>query len=199
MTSLNKRLAYLGIADFDYLSARVLLRDGLVFTGLPKAADAFEKILKLNLVLEAKISRNDELEPEDLKRFGHDLVKLLDEFQRRTGMTLPPEVAPYFAMLEDAAAHRYPEHWKSFKAELDIDQLDHHYCQFRNLARENFPVEERERARCFGTFLGDAYDAAMIDRIKGLGGLSPWELLAYRNQSLAQLDLDPQRKAPRFP
>jgi hypothetical protein len=199
MTSLNKRLAYLGIADFDYLSGRVLLRDGLVFTGLPKAAEAFEKILKLNLVLEAKISRDEELEPGDLKGFGHDLTRLLEEFQRRTGITVPPEVAPYFAMLEEAAAHRYPEHWKSFKAELNIDQLDHLYCQFRNLARENFPAEEQERARCFGTFLGDAYSAAMIDQIVELGGRSPWDLLAYRNQSLEQLDLDPQRMAPRFP
>jgi hypothetical protein len=199
LTSLNKRLAYLGIADFDYLSARVLLRDGLIFTGLPKAADAFEKVLKLNLILEAKITRGEELEPPDLKRFGHDLAKLLDEFQRRTGETLSADIGPYFAMLEDAAGHRYPEHWNRYKADLDIDRLDSMYAAFRNMAAVNFPIEERERARCFGTFIGDAYSQGMIERIIEMGGRSPWELLAYRNQSLATFDLDHERKAPRVP
>src|SRR6266699_1769134 len=99
MTSLNKRLAYLGIADFDYLSARVLLRHGLVFTGLPKAADAFEKIVKLNLMLDAKISRNEDLAPEDLKRFEHHLKRLLEEFAKRTGITVEAGVMDYFSML----------------------------------------------------------------------------------------------------
>lgn len=199
MTSLNKRLAYLGIADFDYLAARVLLRDGLIFSGLPRAAEAFEKIVKLNLILEVKISRNEELEPEDLKRFGHDLPKLLIEFADRTKVPVQPEIGPYFAMLEDSAAHRYPEHWKTYKADINIDLLDRLYGQFRNLAVANFPVEERERARCFGTFLGDAYTPEMIARIDELGGRSPWDLLAYRNESLKTFDLDHDRKARRFP
>jgi hypothetical protein len=108
VSSLNKRLAYLGIADFDYLSARILLRHGIVFTGLPKAADAFEKIMKLCLVLEAKITRNEELEPKDLKRFEHDLPKLLAEFKLRTGIPVTDSVDEYFAMLKDAAARRCP-------------------------------------------------------------------------------------------
>jgi hypothetical protein len=199
MTSLNKRLAYLGIADFDYLAARVLLRDGLIFSGLPRAAEAFEKIVKLNLILEAKITRNAELEPEDLKRFGHDLPKLLTEFTRLTTIAVEPETEPYFAMLEDSLAHRYPEHWKTYKAEMNIAFLDHLYAQFRNLALANFPAEERERARCFGTFLGDAYTPDMIARIRGLGGRSPWDLLAYRNESLKSFDLDLERTAKRFP
>jgi len=190
VTSLDKRLAYLGIADFDYLSARVLLRDGLIFTGLPKAAEAFEKIIKLNLMLEAKISRNEELAPEDLKPFGHDLIALLDEFMKRTGAPVPSGVTPYFAMLKDAAAHRYPERWKIYKAEMDIDQLDDTYANFRNIASSNFPAEEHERARSFGTFIGDAYTATMIERIKELGGRSPWDLLAYRNASLDKFDLN---------
>jgi hypothetical protein len=199
MTSLNKRLAYLGIADFDYLSARVLLRNGLVFAGLPKAAEAFEKIIKLNLTLEAKISRNEELEPPDLKRFGHDLVRLLGEFRLRTGVATEPEIESYFAMLQDATAHRYPEHWKTYQATLNIVQLDHLYAQFRNLCVANFPLEERERARCFGTFLGDAYTATMVARIEELGGQSPWKLLAYRNESIDQFDIDHARSTSRIP
>jgi hypothetical protein len=199
MTSLNKRIAYLGIADFDYLASRVLLRDGLIFSGLPRAAEAFEKILKLNLILEAKITRNDDLKPEDLKRFGHDLPKLLTEFRSRTSIGVEPEIEPYFAMLKDSVAHRYPEHWKTYKAEMNIDLLDHLYAQFRNLAVLNFPIEERERARCFGTFLGDAYTPEMVSRIQGLGGRSPWDLLAFRNESLESFDLDHERAAKRIP
>jgi hypothetical protein len=190
MTSLNNRLAYLGIADFDYLSARVLLRDGLIFTGLPKAADAFEKIIKLNLMLEAKISRNEELAPEDLKRFGHDLGALLAAFRKRTGNLVPTGITAYFAMLQDAAAHRYPEHWKTYKAEMDIDLMDSTYANFRSIASSNFPAEERERASSFGTFIGDAYTPAMIDRIKEIGGRSPWDLLCYRNAALDKFDVN---------
>jgi hypothetical protein len=198
MTSLNKRLAYLGIADFDYLSARVLLRHGLVFTGLPKAADAFEKIIKLNLILEAKISRNEELAPENLKKFEHRLKRLLEEFSNRTGIVVEPVVVDYFAMLQDAAARRYPEHWKTYRADASINQLDEVYCQFRNLAAANFPIEEQERARCFGTFLGDAYTETMMAAIHGLGGESPWDLLAYNTKQLDKFNLDHTRSAGRF-
>lgn len=198
MTSLNKRLAYLGIADFDYLSARVLLRHGLVFTGLPKAADAFEKIIKLNLMLEAKTSRNEDLAPEDLKRYEHRLKRLLEEFSKRTGITVEPGVVEYFSMLQDAAARRYPEHWNSYRAKSSIDQLDEVYCQLRNLAASNFPIEERERARCFGTFIGDAYTETMIQAIRGLGGESPWDLLAYNNKQLDKFNFDHTRSAHRF-
>jgi len=121
-------------------------------------------------MLEAKISRNQELEPKDLKRFGHDLEALLGELNLRTGLATEPGVASYFSMLQDATAHRYPEHWKTYKADLDIDQLDHLYSQFRNLSVINFPIEEHDRARCFGTFLDDAYTSTMVTRIEEMGG-----------------------------
>jgi hypothetical protein len=94
-TSLQKRLAYLGIADFDYLSARVLLRHGLVVTGLAKVSDAFEKIMKLNLILEAKITRNEDLDPEKVKAYLHNLRALLADFEARTG-GLPPDLLGSF-------------------------------------------------------------------------------------------------------
>jgi hypothetical protein len=102
-------------------------------------------------------------------------------------------------MLRDAAARRYPEHWKTYQAELNIDMLDELYAQFRNLAAMNFPVEEHDRARCFGTFLGDAYTPTMVERIEELGGQSPWVLLGDRNQSFAKFDLDHERSTARFP
>jgi hypothetical protein len=108
-------------------------------------------------------------------------------------------VDEYFAMLKDAAARRYPEHWRSYKADLNIDLLDEVYGQFRNVAAENVPVEERERARCFGTFIGDAYSPAMIARINEIGGSSPWDLLAERNSFLGTFNLDLSRSARPIP
>ena len=198
-TSLQKRLAYLGIADFDYLSARVLLRHGLVVTGLAKASDAFEKISKLNLILEAKITRNEDLEPEKVKAYLHNLRALLADFEARMGVSVGPETHEYFAMLQEATKRRYPESWSSYKAQLNIPMLDEIYAEFRKVAVQNFPMEERARARCFGTFIGDAYTADMIARIKELGGDSPWDLLAFDNQALERLNLDHDRKAPPIP
>jgi hypothetical protein len=198
-TSLHKRLAYLGIADFDYLSARVLMRHGLVFTALAKASDAFEKIMKLNLILDAKISRNQDLEPDEVKTYLHNLRGLLDGFEDRTGMSVGSETREYFAMLQEATKRRYPEYWTSYRAQLNIPMLDEVYAQFRNVAVANFPAEERDRARSFGTFIGDVYTSEMIEQIKKLGGDSPWDLLAFENQALARLDLDHERKAPPIP
>jgi hypothetical protein len=73
------------------------------------------------------------------------------------------------------------------------------YAKFRNVAVANFPAEERDRARSFGTFIGDVYTPEMIEQIKKLGGDSPWDLLAFENQALARLDLDHERKAPPVP
>src|SRR2546426_10457605 len=190
MTSLDHRVAYLGLADFDYLSARILLRHGLMSTGLPRAAESFEKILKLVIMLEARITRKEELEPKHLKSYGHDLPKLFAELKRRISASFPPEFDTYFAMLTDAYDRRYPEHWKSFKAEVSVDYLDGVYVQFRNSAVINFPIEEQARARQFGTFITDAYAPVMIKQIEELGGQTIGELLRFRNDSFDRLDID---------
>ena len=83
MTSLKKRISYLGIADFDYLSARLLLLSALGNTGLPKAAEAFEKLLKLFILLASKIQDNKELTEKDLKKeYGHNLVDLFNSTKK---------------------------------------------------------------------------------------------------------------------
>jgi hypothetical protein len=49
----------------------------------------------------------------------------------RLATAAPTEIGPYFAMLEDAAGHRNPEHWNRYNAELDIDRLDSMYVASR--------------------------------------------------------------------
>src|SRR3989337_1052290 len=111
--SLIKRSEYLGIADMDYLSARVLLLNGLTHTGLAKAAEAFEKLFKLFLILEAKITRNEELTQKELKQYNHKLVKLFGLVMTRSHKkTYHQSVKNYFAQLQNAYSLRYPESWK---------------------------------------------------------------------------------------
>jgi hypothetical protein len=197
--SLNHRIAYLGLADFDYLSARVLMWNGVLNTALQKAAEAFEKILKVNLLLEAKISRSEELTPGDLMRFDHHLGKLLEEFKTRAKVTVHADTEKYFAMLQDAYSRRYPEHWKRFEAEWNVSYMDAVYVNLRDTAVENFPIEERERARCFGTFLGDLYKPDVIKQLEAIGARSPWELLAYKNDFMSHFNIDPKKRAKPFP
>jgi hypothetical protein len=197
--SLNHRIAYLGLADFDYLSARVLMWNGVQNTGLQKAAEPFEKILKVNLMLEAKISRNEELTPRDLVQLGHHLGKLLEEFRARAKVTVHPDTERYLAMLQDAYAKRYPEHWKRFEAEWNVGYMDAVYVNLRDTAVENFPKEERERARSFGTFLGDLYKPDVIKQLEAIGARSPWELLAYKNDFMSHFNIEPTTRAKGFP
>jgi hypothetical protein len=190
MTSLNKRLEYLGIADFDYLSARLLMLHGLVFTALPKAAEAFEKLLKLFLLLEAKIARNEELTPEQMKKFGHNLSALFKEFKVKVPASFGQDWDDYLGLLQESYTRRYPEHWGSFTIQTSFHQLDAFYCYLRNNISMNFPLEERARARQFGTFIFDAYSAAVRKVIENLGGRLPGDLLRQSNESFAAFDID---------
>jgi hypothetical protein len=72
---LDDRLKLLALADIDYLSARHLLNSSLLHTGVPKSADAVEKIFKLFLVVAGRINAN-ELTYKNLKDYGHGIVKL---------------------------------------------------------------------------------------------------------------------------
>src|SRR5690348_1635944 len=124
MSSLNKRIEYLGIADFDYLAARLLLLNGLVFAALPKAAEAFEKLMKLFLMLEAKINRNEELSPTQLKAYGHNLPRLFDALKTKVPVPFGNDWDEYFELLRDCYSRRYPEDWEAHRVEGDIHKLD---------------------------------------------------------------------------
>ena len=192
MNSLSKRLEYLGIADLDYLAARLLLIYGLAFQALPQAAEAFEKLLKLSLILEAKITRNEELTPKDLKGYGHDLAKLSKELKTRVGMPFGSDWDGFFKLLQDSYDRRYPEHWKAFQLEISLVQLDGYYTALRNNIVQNFPREEQARARQFGTFIYDAYrpnvNPKVLAIIEGLGGKLPGEVLKWNNERFTDLD-----------
>lgn len=189
MSSLDKRLAYLGLADFDYLAARILLLSGLGNSGFAKAAEAFEKLLKLMLMLEAKITRNEELDPKELKTYSHDILKLFHEVKGRIGAQFDTTWDEYFEFLRDSYSRRYPEHWKEFRLEVDIDKLDKAYAFLRGNVVPNFPAEEQDRVQQFGTFLGDAYPQEIIKFIKSRGVLPPGEALRLHNKHLDEMKI----------
>jgi len=191
MNSLNKRIEYLGLADMDYLSARLLLMSGLANTGFPKAAEAFEKIFKLFLMLEAKISSNAELTESDLKSYGHNLIKLFNEIKiKLPNTTFDSTWDDYLNTLQESYTRRYPENWKEFRLILDLDQLDKAYSYFRNNVILNFPQEEQTRTRQFGTFIYDAYRGDLSKRIQKTGALPPAKILKWKNHSLDDFNID---------
>jgi len=193
MSSLRARIGYLGIADFDYLSARLLLLHGFVSTGLPKAAEAFEKLIKLFLILEAKITRNEELTTRNLKEYGHDLITLFGALKTKVPATFPPEWDEYLKLLQESYDRRYPEHWRQVQIEVSVHELDSAYTYLRNNVIQNFPPEEADRARHFGTFIYDAYTPQLREVVERLGGKPPDQVLRQSNQSFESLDIEPSR------
>lgn len=189
--SLVKRLEYLGIADMDYLSARSLLINGLTHTGLSKAAEAFEKLFKLFLLIEAKITQDRHLTPKELKLYEHKLIKLFEVVMSK----LPEKgydqsVKDFFQQLENAYKLRYPESWKEAKLINDFQDLDKMYYYFRNNITANFPKEELEKTKQFGTFIIKGYNTGVVKYIQDHGGLTPKQILSRDNKYLSELNID---------
>ena len=67
------RIGYLGIADFDYRSARLLLLNVLAFSALPQAAEAFE----YEAVLGSR-GQATNLSAAEVRKFRHDWPKSFD-------------------------------------------------------------------------------------------------------------------------
>lgn len=195
MTSFSKRLSYLGLADIDYLSARILMLSGVPTTAFGKAAEAMEKILKLNLMLAIKIITGKELDEKALKKeFGHGIARVYNRLMQITNTPADNGFIEYFKILEESYKRRYPENWKSFSMEVDLEKFDKAYCEFRAVAALNFPAEEQERAGQFGTFLGDIYNPSLIRRVNNDGMLSPAEALRKNNNHIAKLGLNSNSK-----
>ncbi|MBI2621067.1 MAG: hypothetical protein HYW63_00280 [Candidatus Levybacteria bacterium] len=189
--SLIKRLEYLGIADMDYLSARILLINGLTHTGLSKAAEAFEKLFKLFLIIEAKITENKHLTQKDLKQYEHKLVKLFKVVMLKLPeKTYHQSVENFFQQLENAYRTRYPESWRDAMFINNLEDLDKLYCYFRNNITINFPKEEQEKIRLFGTFIMKAYNKDVIGYIKKLDGMSPKEAISRHNKYINEFNID---------
>jgi len=61
---------------------------------------------------------------------------------------------------------------------------------FRNGVVANFPEEEKERARQFGTFIYDAYRGEFSEKIKERGALPPGDILCWKNTVFKDFDID---------
>ena len=166
---------------------------GIGNTGLSKAAEAFEKLFKLFLMLEAKIMQNRELVPKDLKKYNHKLGILFTDVKLKSGARFEKEWDDYFQMLQDTYGRRYPEHWKVHKIQVSLYHLDNAYTYFRNAIILNFPEEERTRAKDFGTFLYDAYDTRVNKWIERQGGKTPSQILRLNNQCFGELNVNKEK------
>jgi hypothetical protein len=189
-SSLDKRIGYLGLADFDYLDARLLLLSGLALGGYAKASLAFEKICKLLLLLVEKINNNKGLSEKELRKYSHDLPLLLLEIEEIPGANISQELKDFFADLQRSYNLRYPENWKAFTLNTDLGKVDQAYKYFRNNVVDNMPLEDRKRARQFGTFIYDFYRGEVIKRIAGNGNLTPPEILKMRNSAFEDLNIN---------
>ena len=187
MTVLNARIQYLLMADMNYIAARLLLLSGNPFAGIPKSAEAIELLMKLIIMLEAKISRNEELEEKDLQRYGHKLLKLLKKLREISPIAFDATWDDYLSELQDTYAKRYPHKWgKDMKLTTDVDRLDATFSFLRTQAVVMFPEEEREQAGIFGEPVMASFNTAMVEHIQRNGGSPPLKALSVRNKCIDQ-------------
>lgn len=185
MSLVHSRLNYLRLADMDYLSARLLLANGLLWSGLPKASESIEKLIKLFLVLEAKINRNEHLTAKQIRKYGHNLPELLNALRQKVPVEFNESWDRYFQSLQDAYSHRYPETWQhemSWKASLE--DLDSCYAYLRTNVTANFPFEEQEIANKFGAGLFEVFTGDFMDSLRAQGGSHPKDILALNNKHI---------------
>ena len=187
---LNQRLNYLAIADMDYLAARSLMLSGNPFCGMPKAAEALEKIMKLFLILETKISRNEELSAKDLKKYSHNLIKLSKKVESLCPMQLDEHWKNYLEKLQKSYHDRYPDNWANeMEWSSDIDNLDAIYAYLRLNISSNFPLEEVKVAKSFGVNILPAYNDEIVRKIEEAGMLSPIDLLSKHNKQIDKFNV----------
>lgn len=194
--SINKVQEYLGLADVDYLAARLLILNGMPTVGLSKSAEAIEKQFKLFFLVYEKVANNRGLTTKELRKKGHNLLGMLGSYN-----SLVPEQNKigedwhnYLKLLQDSYDKRYPENWSSWEASININELDSLYVFLRNLNVRNFPVEIKDRALDFGTFLGDVWkEETIIDKIISNGLKLPMEVLRLSNKSFDSLNIKKEK------
>lgn len=182
----------LGVADIDYLSARLLFMSGLPTVGMSKASEALEKLLKIAIVCLSKIQENKDLEDNDLKKYGHNLIRLLDEYNRlipveEFKLKGEPEI---LKNLMAAYSLRYMSGSGDFELGFSLDHFDHWYSFLRNQIVLNLPMELREDSKQFGTFLGNLYETDIKDIVQPYGLLLPGDILQLSNDKFENLDID---------
>ena len=192
-------LSYLGLADSDYVAARLLLLSGLPFPGMAKALEALEKQLKLYFLLKEKLEAGRHLTPDDLKARRHGLRKMVKDFNDAAPLACQISSAwdPLLKTLEKAYKRRYPEDWNEWEVEFDLSQFDELYSFLRGLNAANFEPQEQSRAAQLGTFLGDYWRLANVDQlIRDRGLMPPMDVVRLNNEYFDSLGVDEQRLAP---
>ncbi|MBF0289993.1 MAG: hypothetical protein HQM14_19425 [SAR324 cluster bacterium] len=192
MKPINKIQEYLGLADVDYLAARLLILNKIPTVGLSKSAEALEKQFKLFFLIYEKITNNKELTIKEMKNRGHNLIEMMESYNSVAPQNhlLGEDWREYLSVLQESYNRRYPEHWEEWKIKLDINQLDQAYTYLRNINVSNIPQELKNRALEFGTFLGDIWrDEDSIEKVRNLGLKTPMEILELCNQSYEELTI----------
>lgn len=182
-------LGYLEVADTDYVAARALMLNGLLTAGLPKAAEALEKIMKLLLAIEAKLNRGEEFDNKRFRSFGHGIGALSVELEQRMPTEHGASRTTYCRRLEETYRHRYPENRPDdFTYEGNIDAFDGQYVFLRNQVARNFPADHEAAAQTFMVFTAAVFGSEMIEAIADLGGQPPAHVLRTSNKSVDLLD-----------
>jgi len=188
----DKLVDYLGIADIDYLSARLLFMSGFPIVAMAKAAESIEKLFKILIVMITRIYFQQELTDDDLKkRYGHNLEKLLKGYN---------EIAPDNAKLVGDTAIlnnlqmaynlRYSGKDKDIKLVFALDEFDRWYVLLRNLIVENIPQELKAEVTQFGTFHGKLYESGIEKLLSEYETMRPGDVLRYKNAMFDQLVID---------
>ncbi|MCF7846252.1 MAG: HEPN domain-containing protein [Candidatus Peribacteraceae bacterium] len=115
---------WLMMADFEYLSARLLLTHSVYITGLSSAARALELYLKV-LVHQKKKVPFDQM----FKEYGHSINKLLKELNINLDSTGDKVVKD----LNESYKNRYPDNWKGdVKWRFWLHEIDKIICLVHN-------------------------------------------------------------------
>ncbi|HND90968.1 MAG TPA: hypothetical protein PLI75_04240 [Anaerolineales bacterium] len=190
----DKLMDYLGIADIDYLSARLLFMSGFPIVAMAKAAEALEKLFKILIVMITRIYSQVELTDDQLKKdYGHDLGKLLKGYNK-----IAPESVRLIGdttildNLRKAYNLRYTGRDKEINLEFSLEEFDKWYVLLRNLIVRNTPKELAIEVRQFGTFHGKLYEAGMEKILSQYRTLRPGDILRYQNAMFDKLDVDLQ-------
>jgi hypothetical protein len=180
----DNRHAYLLVADQDYLAARLLLISNMRISGMQKAAEGIEKLMKLALIIAEKRSTGRDMTSKEMKGYSHNLPDLRKAVEKY-GITFDSSWDEFFVELVFCYNARYPENWPDeFPINQRIDLVDVCYSHLRGLVAGAFPDDELQGAKQFGGTFYPMDHEGLRAETKRLGGLNPEEILKANNLCL---------------
>jgi hypothetical protein len=183
--------AILSIADVDYLSARLLFISGLPIAGMGKAAEALEKLFKISIAIITKINSQVDLTDNDFKKYGHNLNKLLDEYNR----ICPKEIqlvgnTGILTDLGKAYTARYVPK-TDMQIGFSLEYFDHWFIYLRNNIATNVPKEIMKDVMNFGNSFGDLLETEnFLQAISKYGAILPGDIIRIENKYFEKLIVD---------